>query len=157
MVAPQDRVAQQTSVAEPSMNQKFSNIRRDRHKRDASTRRAQHGHQRTDKTTRRSQTVRRGRTQRSAPTRRNCFNERHQWRRKRIKHFIHHNRHEYAFQRDAGWNVEWVCREPVISADRFCKPVDIRRLPGRAPSTMVKIKKSIPQNAVVTIGDGRPT
>ena len=46
MVAPHDQVARQTSEAEPSMNQKFSNIRRDRHTRDASTRQAQHGHQR---------------------------------------------------------------------------------------------------------------
>ena len=37
-----------------------------------------------------------------------------------------------------------MCREPVISADRFCKPVDIRRLPGRAPSTMVLSNKSMP-------------
>ena len=72
------------------------------------------------------------------------------------KHFIEHNRHEYARHRDAGWNVERVCREPVISADRFCKPVDIRRLPGRAPSSMVTIKKSMRQSPVVTIGDGRP-
>ena len=45
MVAPHDPVAQQTSQAEPSTKQKFHNIRRDRHKRDASTRQAQHGHQ----------------------------------------------------------------------------------------------------------------
>jgi hypothetical protein len=58
------------------------------------------------------------------------------------KHSIQHNRHEYARQRDAGWNVEWMCREPVIPVDGFCKPVDIRRLPGRAPSSMVKINES---------------
>ena len=50
-----------------------------------------------------------------------------------------------------------VCREPVISADGFCKPVDIRRLAGRAPSSMVLSNKSIPNSHIVTIGDGRPT
>ena len=45
MVAPHDHVAQQTSKAEPSTKWEFHNIRRDRHKRDASIRRAQHEHQ----------------------------------------------------------------------------------------------------------------
>ena len=60
-------------------------------------------------------------------------------------------------QRDAGWIVERVCREPDISADGGYKPRIIRRLAGRAPSSMVTIKKSIRQSPVVTIGDGRPT
>jgi hypothetical protein len=62
-----------------------------------------------------------------------------------------------ASQRDAWWNVERVCREPDILVDGVCKQVDIRRLPGRAPSTMVKSNKSLPNDPVVTIGDGRPT
>ena len=45
MVAPQDQIAQQTSQAELGTNQNFRGIRRDRHKRDASTRQAQHRHQ----------------------------------------------------------------------------------------------------------------
>jgi hypothetical protein len=70
---------------------------------------------------------------------------------------IHPQSHMCTSQRDAGWNVERVCREPDIPAAGNGQPVDIRRLPGRAPSTMVKINKSIPHNPVVTIGDGRPT
>ena len=62
-----------------------------------------------------------------------------------------------ASHRDAGRNVERVCREPEIPATGGCEPVGIRRLPGRAPSTMVKINQSIPHSPVVTIGDGRPT
>jgi len=38
-----------------------------------------------------------------------------------------------------------------------CKQVDIRRLAGRVPSTMVITSKSLPNDPVVTIGDGRPT
>jgi hypothetical protein len=45
-------------------------------------------------------------------------------------------------QRDAGWNVERVCREPDIPAAGGCERVGIRRLPGRAPSTMVKINQA---------------
>jgi hypothetical protein len=62
-----------------------------------------------------------------------------------------------ASQRDAGWNVERMCREPDISADGNGQAVGIRRLSGRAPSTMVKINQSIPHSPIVTIGDGRPT
>ena len=65
--------------------------------------------------------------------------------------------HICTFQRDAGWNVERGCREPDIPADEGNKPVEIRRLPGRAPSTMVKINESSPNSPVVTIGDGRHT
>ena len=63
----------------------------------------------------------------------------------------------YTSHRDAGWNVERVCREPDISADGGCERVDIRRLAGRAPSTMVLSNKSMPNSHIVTIGDGRPT
>ena len=54
-----------------------------------------------------------------------------------------HNEIEDHGKRDAGWNEERACREPVLSAIGGCKPVIIRRLPGRAPFTMVKIKKSM--------------
>ena len=45
MVAPHRRITRQSSEAEPSTKREFHNIRRDRHKRDASTRQAQHRHQ----------------------------------------------------------------------------------------------------------------
>ena len=57
--------------------QSIRNARRDRHKRDASTRQAQHRHQQQDQ----DQDDRidtRGRTRRSAPTQRNLFDTRHQ-------------------------------------------------------------------------------
>jgi len=44
-------------------------------------------------------------------------------------------------QRDGGWNGERMCREPDISADGGCKPGIIRRLAGRAPSSMVKTSR----------------
>ena len=43
--------------------------------------------------------------------------------------------------RDGGWNGERMCREPDISADGGCKPGIIRRLSGRAPSSMVKTSR----------------
>ena len=45
MVDPHGGITRQTSQAEPITKQKFRNIRRDRHKRDASIRQAQHQHQ----------------------------------------------------------------------------------------------------------------
>ena len=48
----------------------------------------------------------------------------------------------YALQRDVGWNEERLCREPDISADEGCMPGIIRRLAGRAPSSMVITSKS---------------
>ncbi len=71
--------------------------------------------------------------------------------------YIRRDRHEQARQRDAGWNVERVCREPDISVSGGCKQVDSRRLLGRVPSSMVISNRSSPNWPVVTIGDGRPT
>ncbi len=51
-----------------------------------------------------------------------------------------------AEQRDAGWNVERVDREPDISADGGCKQRNIRRLSGRAPSPMVITNRSLHNN-----------
>ena len=42
MVDPQECITRQTSKAEPGTERNFRDIRRDRHKRDASTRHAQH-------------------------------------------------------------------------------------------------------------------
>jgi hypothetical protein len=100
---------------------------------------------------------RRGRTRRSAPTRRICFDKRSHRSRKQIQYFIHRSRHEQARQRDAGWNVERVCREPDISVSGGCKQAHNRRLPGRAPSSMVIINKLMPNSPIGTIADGRPT
>ncbi len=80
-----------------------------------------------------------GRTQRSAPTRRICSM-------KGQPNMGHRKSHIETNQRDAGWNVERVCREPDISAGGGCKPAIIRRLSGRAPSTMVISSKSLPNN-----------
>ena len=44
-----------------------------------------------------------------------------------------------------------------MSAAGGCNLVDIRRLPGREPSSMVISNNSLPNRPVVTIGDGRPT
>ena len=72
MVAPHDHVAQQTSKAEPSTKWEFHNIRRDRQKRDASTRQAQHGHQRL------AVLHRNARADAAVlPYAEDCFNERH--------------------------------------------------------------------------------
>ena len=61
MVAPHEQVAQQTSQAEPGTERDFRNIRRDRHKRDASTRQAQHRHQQLAKPRGNSKPLRAGR------------------------------------------------------------------------------------------------
>ena len=61
MVAPHDQVAQQISQAEPCTKREFRNLRRDRHKRDASTRRAQHRHQQLAKPRGNSKPLRAGR------------------------------------------------------------------------------------------------
>jgi len=50
-----------------------------------------------------------------------------------------------------------MCREPDISATGGWKSRIIRRLAGRAPSSMVISSKLLPNIPVVTIGDGRPT
>ena len=84
----------------------------------------------------------RGRTRRSDPTQRICNPP---------------PSNVYTEQRDGGWNVERVCREPEILVNGACKPAHIRRLAGRAPSTMVKNNKSLQNQPIVTIGDGRPT
>ncbi len=81
----------------------------------------------------------RGRTLRSAPTRRICWMVGQ-------SNMGHRKSHIETNQRDAGWNVERGCREPVISAGGGCKPAIIRRLPGRAPSTMVISSKSLQTN-----------
>ena len=61
MVAPHEQVAEQTSGAEPGTERDFRNIRRDRHKRDASTRQAQHRHQQLAKPRGNSKPLRAGR------------------------------------------------------------------------------------------------
>ena len=43
---------------------------------------------------------------------------------------IHPQSHMCTSQRDAGWNVERVCREPDIPAAGNGQAVDIRRLSG---------------------------
>jgi hypothetical protein len=63
-----------------------------------------------------------------------CGNQR------QICHFIHQPQHEPTWQRDAGWNVEWVGRKPDTFVYVGCKPVRSRRLSGRAPSTMVNYR-----------------
>ena len=74
-----------------------------------------------------------------------------------VLRLMHPERTKAPSHRDAGWNVEWMCREPDISAAGGWKLVDIRRLPGREPSSMVIINKLMPNSPIVTIGDGRPT
>ena len=54
---------------------------------------------------------------------------------------IYQIQQEPTSQRDVRWNVEWVGRKPDIQHFVGCKPVQTRRLPGRAPSTMA-ISKS---------------
>jgi hypothetical protein len=61
MVDPHDQVARQTSQAEPGTEREFRNIRRDRHKRDTSTRQAQHRHQQLAKPRGNSKPLRAGR------------------------------------------------------------------------------------------------
>ena len=59
-----------------------------------------------------------------------------------------HQSMEAALQRDARWNVEWVGRKPDIPHFVGCKPVQTRRLAGRAPSTMAitNIDNHIPKS-----------
>ena len=92
MVDPQDRITRQASQAEPNTNREFRNIRRDRRKRDASTRQAKCVHQqipfpywyvRADTAVRPYAEI-----LESAPT--------------------------IQSQRDAGWNEERVRREPTV-------------------------------------------
>ncbi len=118
MVAPHIQLALPPSPAEPSTKQKFPNIRRDRHKRDASTRQAQHGHQHQHQQNRIDT---RGRTRRFAPTRRICFNERHDQSRTKHKTQVSHRPARSAHTR---------CIHPASAAWTSANGISTPKRPG---------------------------